>query len=57
VSLCRLIDDVGGRLGSTLGQLAAFMEESQLKVCDTVLVNRPGTDDSNRTVSYQTGSE
>jgi hypothetical protein len=48
---------VGGRLGGTIGQLAAFMEESQLKVYNTVLVNRPGTDDSNRTVSYQTGSE
>ena len=26
------MDEVGERLGSTLGQVAAFMEESQLKV-------------------------
>jgi len=31
---------MGGRLGSTLGQLAAFMEESQLKACNTELVDQ-----------------
>jgi hypothetical protein len=40
VALCRLIDDMGARLGSNLGQVAAFMEESQLKACNTELENQ-----------------
>ena len=35
---CRLLDDMGEKTGAQLGQVAAFIEEFQVKVCNTLWV-------------------